>query len=352
MGLFAARGDQVEALAARSFGDVHTEARIQAWADTCPALINDGVPMLSLGQEIVTRHNHSIDNLYIDGNGVLVAAEMKRGRSPRDVVAQVLDYAAFVSSLDWPAVKVYCRKRQGKDLDLAFVETFGRPLVRTDKPEHRLLIVAESFDPRVTDAALYLINGGLPLSLMQFTYFESGDRAILDVRCVLGEIPDQRQAQAAMDSSSPPDGYAEWLLGSLAKDLEAFAQGRSLDLRIRLNKLTLPFGLMSWPLPLGELQLRADVYKADAVTLRLSFRKELAPGLQEFLEAKWAEWVRQFPAQFENPPYPTVFASLSRDLLRPKIGDQVALDAVARAQQDMAEALIPLINAYFASQGA
>jgi hypothetical protein len=32
-----------------------------------------------------------IDNLFIDGNGVLVVAEMKRGRPPREVIAQTID---------------------------------------------------------------------------------------------------------------------------------------------------------------------------------------------------------------------------------------------------------------------
>jgi len=351
--LFTAVGDKIEALDAKSFRYTHAEARIQAWADLYPALINDGQPMLSLGKEIVTRHNHAIDNLYLDGSGTLVAAELKRGRSPRDVVAQVLDYAAFINTLNWASIEGYCRKRQGKGLDEAFEGLFGWPLVRPEQPPHRLVIVAESYDARVTDAALYLINGGLPLSLIQFTYFDAGDRSILDVRCVLGEIPRQSSTpftQSAV-ATAVPDGYAEWLLGSLAKDLEALGRERNWDLRSRLNKASLPFGLATWPLPLGECQLRADLYKSSAVCLRLSFRKELAPGLLEHLEAQRGIWDSQFPGEFENPPYPTVFANLTRELPRPKFGDQDGLDQMTEAFRSMADALVPIVEAYFKQLG-
>src|SRR3954466_11944322 len=102
MRLFTVTEDQVSPLSADSFQATHNEERIQKWVDTYPALINDGQPMLSLGTEIVTRHNHYIDNLFLDADGTVVAAEIKRGRTPRDVVAQTLDYAAFISTLDWP----------------------------------------------------------------------------------------------------------------------------------------------------------------------------------------------------------------------------------------------------------
>jgi RecB family endonuclease NucS len=81
--LFAVEGDVARPVQMRSFAERHTERRIQDWSDLNPAIINSGQPMISLGKEIPTSHGHFIDNLFIDGNGVLVAAELKRGRSPR-----------------------------------------------------------------------------------------------------------------------------------------------------------------------------------------------------------------------------------------------------------------------------
>ena len=46
----------------------HVEEDLQRWADANPHLLNEGTPMLSLGMEIPTRHDHWIDNLFVDGN--------------------------------------------------------------------------------------------------------------------------------------------------------------------------------------------------------------------------------------------------------------------------------------------
>lgn len=169
--LFNITNGKVRVLRPVSFHKTHVEADLQRWADANPHLLNEGAPMLSLGTEIVTHHGYSIDNLFVDGNGCLVVAELKRGPTPRDVTAQVIDYAAYASRLEWSHVEKFCRARHGTDFDAALKQSFGRPFTRTDKIDHRLMIVAESYDPRVTDAAVYLINNGTPLALLQFTYF-------------------------------------------------------------------------------------------------------------------------------------------------------------------------------------
>lgn len=353
MVLFGVDGDAVDVLHAGSFADQYAEERIQAWADTCPALVNGGQPMLSLGTEIITRHGHAIDNLFLDGNGTLLAVEMKRGRSPRDVVAQVLDYAAHVSRLEWPDVDALCGKRHGMALDDAFRRTFARTLDRDTKPGHRLAILAESYDPRAFDAALYLINGGLPLVLLQFTYIPMAGHAVLDVRSVLGTLPEPPVSApiSAGGAATEDDGYSAWLLGSVAQALPDIAQDQGWALRHRLNKLTLPFASTTWPLPLGDCQLRVDTYKQGAVSLRFSYRRERAPALHAFLEERRAAWVEAFPAAFEAPPYPTVFATLGLDLPRPAMGDTDGLRSVIAAARSMAGVLVPLLEAYFADQG-
>lgn len=356
MRLFHASGDDVEVLAPVSFQSRHDEVRVQAWADSAPALLNNGMPMLSLGREIGTRHGHSIDNLFLDGNRTVVAAEMKRGKTPRDVVAQVIDYAAHVSNLDWPDLERLCLKRQKIGLEAAFEAHFGRPLVKGGKPAHRLLILAESYDPRAFDAALYMINGGMPLALLQFTYFEVGGGAVLDVRSILGEIPEQppvgtRQAASSAPAPAPlqpEEGYSAWLLGSIAQWLPDFARQNDWPLRLKLNKISVPFGLETWPLSLGDLQFRVDTYRQGIVSLRFSARREAVPGLREFLEERRTEWRDAFPAEFEAPSAPTPYMNLTLDLPPPAMGDQVARAVVQEAVAAMTRALVPLLDAYLA----
>ncbi|MFC1755719.1 DUF91 domain-containing protein, partial [Thermoproteota archaeon] len=54
---------------------------------------------LLIGRNVLTAHNKYIDLLAIDENGNLIIIELKRDKTPREVVAQALDYATWVKGL-------------------------------------------------------------------------------------------------------------------------------------------------------------------------------------------------------------------------------------------------------------
>lgn len=346
--LFTLSDGQMEALSPTPFHKTHREKDLQRWADANPHLLNEGTPMLSLGMEIVTHRDFSIDNLFVDGNGCLVVAELKRGQTPKEVVAQALNYAAYVNQLKWADVAEIGRKYRGIDLDAAFRECFGWPLVKPDKVHHRLLIVAESFEPSVTDAALYLINTGIPFALLQFTYFEFGDSKLFEVRTVLGEIPEQLGRSA--EPTSPDEGYTNWLFSSVAKKLPEIAKRQGWEVGYKINKQSLPIVSVAWPTTLGDCQLRLDTYKKGVLAFSLSARKDATPGLQEFLEARRDDWREAFPAEFANPPYETVYANLTYNVPTPKLGDAEALADIVERTEKMAAAMVPLLDEYFTAR--
>ena len=347
--LFHIADDAVDVLRPVSFRQDHTEENLQRWVDANPHMVNEGTPMLSLGREIETHHGFAIDNLFIDGNGCLVVAELKRGTTPREVTAQVIDYAAHVSRLEWPDLEPLCQQRQDIDLDAAFERCFGRPLVRSDKIDHRLLILAESYDPRVTDAALYLINTGTPLALLQFAYFEIGENRLFEVRTVLGEIPGQQAGgpETRDKSSAADEGYNNWLFSSVAKELPEIARRRGWNMRHRVNKQSLPMVSEAWPTALGDCQLRLDTFKKGSVTFSLLARKEVTPDLEDFLDGRRDEWRDEFPAQFAHPPYRIVFLNLSYYVPRPEIGDADALADIVERTEKMLAVMLPLTTDYF-----
>ena len=49
-----------------------------------------------IGRQVYTDYGKYIDLLAIDGDGNLVVLELKRNRTPREVVAQLLDYGPWV----------------------------------------------------------------------------------------------------------------------------------------------------------------------------------------------------------------------------------------------------------------
>ncbi len=52
-----------------------------------------------IGQQEITNHGGRIDLLAIAPDGSLVLVELKRDKTPREVVAQALDYASWVEDL-------------------------------------------------------------------------------------------------------------------------------------------------------------------------------------------------------------------------------------------------------------
>ena len=55
--------------------------------------------LLVIGREVTTTFGGRVDVLAIDAAGNLAVIELKRNRTPRDIVAQVLDYGSWVRQL-------------------------------------------------------------------------------------------------------------------------------------------------------------------------------------------------------------------------------------------------------------
>lgn len=55
---------------------------------------------LLIGRQVRTDFDKFIDLLAIDASGSVIIIELKRDKTPRDVVAQALDYASWVVEID------------------------------------------------------------------------------------------------------------------------------------------------------------------------------------------------------------------------------------------------------------
>jgi RecB family endonuclease NucS len=53
-----------------------------------------GEPLLIIGRQVATSSGKVIDLLAADADGVLHVLELKKDKTPREVVAQVLDYGS------------------------------------------------------------------------------------------------------------------------------------------------------------------------------------------------------------------------------------------------------------------
>ena len=73
------------------------EGNLEEWLTNDIRLISEN--LLVIGNQVETDYGGFIDILAIDVEGNLVILELKRDKTPRDIVAQTLDYASWVVTL-------------------------------------------------------------------------------------------------------------------------------------------------------------------------------------------------------------------------------------------------------------
>ncbi|SRR6266478_1553362 len=75
------------------------EQRLEDWIAADPSIL--GMELAIIGRQVQTDFSGRIDLLALDRDGNCAILELKRGRTPREVVAQILDYAAWVKHLGY-----------------------------------------------------------------------------------------------------------------------------------------------------------------------------------------------------------------------------------------------------------
>jgi RecB family endonuclease NucS len=129
---------QGNALSEVSKSKLSSESRLAEWlANDISLLMLD---LLVIGKEVSTINRGRIDLLAIDRRGDLLIIELKRDRTPRDIIAQVLDYASWVRDIDYDRVNEITHDYLGKELPDAFREYFDEPLPETINSAHSMVI--------------------------------------------------------------------------------------------------------------------------------------------------------------------------------------------------------------------
>jgi hypothetical protein len=116
------------------------------------------------------------DLLAVGGDGTLHVFELKRDRTPRDVVAQILDYGSWTEGLSHAEVISVFNERHDQAFEVAFADRFG-----SSPPElnaaHKLTVVATDMDPATERIITYLNSGfAVRVNVVFFRYFQ-GQRA-------------------------------------------------------------------------------------------------------------------------------------------------------------------------------
>src|SRR5215471_3435897 len=102
------------------------ERRLEDMVVNDPTLI--GVDLLLIARQVRTDFGGIIDILAVDVDGHLHVLELKRDRTPREIVAQALDYGSWAQNLTLDRVSaIYADQHEG-DFEEAFAERFNGPI--------------------------------------------------------------------------------------------------------------------------------------------------------------------------------------------------------------------------------
>ena len=160
-----------------------------------------GTDLLIVGRQVQTGFGGVIDLLALDVEGRAHVLELKRDRTPRDVVAQTLDYGSWVKDLSLEELEqIYLDFGDGEThLDGAFAEHFGGTLPDVVNAEQQFTIVASELDPTSDRIIEFLAESyDVPINAVFFRHFADGGHEYLARTWLLD--PQQTEDKAARPS--------------------------------------------------------------------------------------------------------------------------------------------------------
>lgn len=115
----------------------------------------------------------------MDVEGNLHVLELKRDKTPRDVVAQVLDYGSWVTELGREEIIAVAEAHLQSPFEVEFEATFHQVPPDELNGELRLTVVATDLDGSSERIVTNLRGFGVPVNALFFSYLEDDGRAYL-----------------------------------------------------------------------------------------------------------------------------------------------------------------------------
>jgi len=202
------------------FKDFKQETDLEVLLENNPEYFFEGSKVLIIGRQVTTNLNTFVDLLGIDNTGNTVVVELKRDKTPRETIAQLLEYASFVENLDYSQLNEIYQDYSGEETRL---EDYHQQYFQNETDEKisfnkstRLIIVAQEISKEIRQTALFLRKKGIDIYCMEFKYFEtkSGEK-IISSDFVVGEEEYIRQK---VKSASLPKVDEKQFISSLDKN--------------------------------------------------------------------------------------------------------------------------------------
>lgn len=246
----------------KPFGDL--ERKLESWIESNPHLVAGAERFAIFGRQVRTGFGRVVDLLAIDESGAVVVIELKRGETPRQVIAQALEYAAWIDSLGVDELDAIAERYtslhagDGDDLLTLYRSCFGSteeqedpdvdPVERvTFNHRQRIVIVAEDFSGEVEQTLRYLRSRmGVDISGVRFGIHESNSELLIETEQVVGREPTASAVSKSAEAAPPPLADEEIVeratspfVKSAVGELEAWIESLDLpNVELRLGRKT------------------------------------------------------------------------------------------------------------------
>lgn len=166
------------------------ERYLESWLENSPGALTQDELILWIGRQTSAATEEGTifpDLLGVDSEGNLVIVELKRDRAPRDVVAQLLEYAAWANELSEKQVheiaERYFQARdefQGRDFHDVFNDIFDPDEIPALNRSLRLFVIAEEISPRISRVCRFLRTAHeMDISCLAISTFETKSGEVL-----------------------------------------------------------------------------------------------------------------------------------------------------------------------------
>jgi len=155
-----------------NFIGIESEKRLEDILTKEISILGDN--FLLIGRQVMTTYGKFIDLLSIDQDGKLSIIELKKEKTPRDVVAQALDYGSWIKDLTYSEITAICEDYyKGQKFESVFEEKYGIAPPEKLNQEHDMLIVCSKLDNETERIINYLSDSyNVPINVVFFRFFQ------------------------------------------------------------------------------------------------------------------------------------------------------------------------------------
>jgi hypothetical protein len=153
--------------------------RLERWLIKDVTILSQNLAVI--GSQVVSPYGKKIDILAINSSGELVIIEFKRDKPNHEVIAHVLDSAAWIKDLCYDELTNILNtygKSEYKNIEEFFASTFNKNAEEIElNSDHQMIIVGSEIDESTVRIVNYLAKEPfyLKINAVNFNYYRDSD---------------------------------------------------------------------------------------------------------------------------------------------------------------------------------